>query len=58
MGLEVYHALHCVNAIRMYIFPDNYEFREKKSETELHKRKSYPPPDRFLMLIHRFRPLH
>ncbi|KXT11382.1 hypothetical protein AC579_736 [Pseudocercospora musae] len=37
MGLEVYHALHCVNAIRMYIFPDNYEFREKKSETELHK---------------------
>ncbi|EME78177.1 uncharacterized protein MYCFIDRAFT_33909, partial [Pseudocercospora fijiensis CIRAD86] len=38
MGLEVYHALHCVNAIRMYIFPDNYEFREKKSETELHKR--------------------
>ncbi|KXT00818.1 hypothetical protein AC578_2971 [Pseudocercospora eumusae] len=37
MGLEVYHALHCVNAIRMYIFPENYEFREKKSETELHK---------------------
>ena len=44
MGLEVYHALHCVNAIRMYIFPDNYEFREKKSETELHKRRSHFVP--------------
>ena len=37
MGLEVFHALHCINNIRMMMHPENYELNEPKEETDLHK---------------------
>lgn len=41
MGLEVFHALHCVNNIRMMLHPENYELNEPKDETDLHKGVSW-----------------
>ncbi|KAI5361666.1 Putative mycotoxin biosynthesis protein UstYa [Septoria linicola] len=37
MGFEVFHALHCINNIRMMMYPENYILNEPKEETELHK---------------------
>ncbi|CAK1365452.1 unnamed protein product [Cercospora beticola] len=37
MGFEVFHALHCINNIRMMMYPDNYILREPPEETEMHK---------------------
>jgi len=52
MGFEVFHALHCVNNIRMMLYPENYVLNEPKEETALHKGEShFSACFRFRMLI-------
>ncbi|KAK0723430.1 hypothetical protein B0T26DRAFT_260663 [Lasiosphaeria miniovina] len=48
-GLEVFHTLHCVNALRMMMHPDYYPARH--SHGPFHTGKQPPPPFHPLPLI-------
>ncbi|CAK1367030.1 unnamed protein product [Cercospora beticola] len=37
LGFEVYHALHCLNVIRLMLDPETYIFNELAQETSIHR---------------------
>ncbi|EME42938.1 hypothetical protein DOTSEDRAFT_53901 [Dothistroma septosporum NZE10] len=37
IGLEVYHALHCLNQIRLQLWPETYIFDQLQEETDIHR---------------------